>query len=116
MPPSSSTPALQASGSLLASATAERPVGLWCALVAPHHTYDPHGSGEGILRQDSRPASVSGGLSGSTFEDPKAVLNLDTFRTSGRRLRAGSDADVTAVPAVTRREHRDCHDCRDSPS
>ncbi len=35
------------------------------------------------------------------FEDPEAVLNLDTFRTSGRRLRAGSDADVTDEPAVT---------------
>ena len=105
MPPSSSTPALPAV--LLASATVERPVGLRCAIVAPHHTYDPHGSGGGILRQDSRPASVSGGLSGSTFEDPEAVLNLDIFRTSGRRLRAGSDADVTdvtAVPAVTRRD------------
>ncbi len=58
-------------------------------------------------------------LSGSTFEDPKAVLNLDTFRTSGRRLRAGSDADVTDVSTVTRREYsdcHDCHDCRDSPS
>ncbi len=50
--------------------------------------------------------------------DPEAELNLDIFRTSGRRLRAGSDADVTdvtAVPAVTRRDHRDYHDCRDHP-
>jgi len=29
------------------------------------------------------------------------MLNLDTFRTSGRRLRAGSDADVTDVSTVT---------------
>jgi hypothetical protein len=35
------------------------------------------------------------------FEDPEAVLNLDTFRTSGRRLRAGSDVDVTDVSTVT---------------
>ncbi len=33
--------------------------------------------------------------------DPEAVLNLDTFRTTGRRLRAGSDVDVTAVSTVT---------------
>ncbi len=56
------------------------------------------------------------GVIGSIFEDPEAVLNLDTFRTSGRRFRAGSDADVTDVSTVTRREHRDCHDCRDSQS
>ena len=29
------------------------------------------------------------------------MLNLDTFRTSGRHLRAGSDADVTGVTTVT---------------
>jgi hypothetical protein len=57
------------------SATVERPLGLWCAVaVAPNDTFDPLGSAGGILRQDSRPASVSGGLSGSTFEDPEAVL------------------------------------------
>jgi hypothetical protein len=32
---------------------------------------------------------------------PKRCCNLDTFRTSGRRLRAGSDADVTDVSTVT---------------
>jgi hypothetical protein len=53
----------------------ERPLGLRCAVaVAPNDTFDPLGSGGGILCQDSRPASVSGGLSGSTFEDPEAVL------------------------------------------
>ncbi len=33
--------------------------------------------------------------------DPEVVLNLDTFRTTSRRLGAGSDADTTAVSAVT---------------
>ena len=31
----------------------------------------------------------------------KRCWNLDTFRTSGRRLRAGSDDDVTDVSAMT---------------
>ncbi len=32
---------------------------------------------------------------------PKRCCNLDTFRTSGRRLQAGFDADVTDVSTVT---------------
>ena len=35
------------------------------------------------------------------------MLNLDTFRTSGRRLRAGSDADVTDVSTRLHRDRRD---------
>ena len=70
----------------------------------------------GITTSRFTTPSVSGGLSEVSDLDPEAVLNLDIFRTSGRRLRAGSDADVTdvtAVPAVTRRDRRDYHDCRD---
>jgi hypothetical protein len=60
--------------SRLVSVTVERP--LWSPVrsrrqaAAPQATYDPFGSGGVILRQDSRPTSVSGGLSGSTFKDP----------------------------------------------
>ena len=72
--------------------------------------------GEELPRQDSRPASVSGGLIGSIFEDPEAVLKSRHLSDIGpappsrirrRRVRRDhcdcrdSGADVTDVSAVT---------------
>ena len=61
-----------------------------------------------LKRQDSRPASVSGGLIGSIFEDPEAVLK-------SRHL-----SDIGPAPPSrirrrrVRRVRRDHCDCRDS--
>ena len=116
MPPSSSTPALQPA--LLASATVEETLGLRFAVaVEPHYTFDPLGSGGGeILRQDSRPASASGGLSGSNFEDPEAVLESRHLSDIGpappSRIRRQRDRRVHR-DRRDHRDHRDRHDCRD---
>ena len=124
MQPSSSTPALHAA--LLASVTLERPRCLLCANVAttPQATYDPLGSGVGRQRQrqDSRPTSVSGGLIGNIFEDPKAVLNARDLsglgqappsRTRRRRDRrtVTTVTTVTAMTAVTLRVMHELHQC-----
>ena len=97
----------------VASVTVKRPSGLRCSAVAvaSPNTYDPHGSGGGeLLCQDSRPASVSGGLIGSIFEDPEAVLK-------SRHL---SDFGPVSPSRIRRRRGRrvccDYHDCRDSLS